>query len=65
MFVDDVAYGWAVAVENSGERGLTVVGILFVLEKGSAVNISGSVSLGTGVLCWVAPLSEFGFQFFH
>ena len=61
VLVDDVAYGWVVAVVSRGQRGSTVVGLLFVLEKGSAVNILSSVSLGIGVLLRVAALAEFVF----
>ena len=60
-FVDDVAYGWVVAVVGGGEWGSSVVGLFFALEEGSAVNFLGSISLGAGVLPWVTTLAEFVF----
>ena len=65
MLVDDVAYGGVVLVVGSGKRSSAVVGLLLVLEQGQTVNFLGSVPLGAGVLGWVAPLAEFGFQFVH
>ena len=65
MFVNYIANGWVVVVESGGKRGSAGIGFLFVLEKGSAVDVTRTGSLGCGVFCWVASLAEFGFQLRH
>ena len=65
VFGEYVTDGGVLVVVGCREGGSPGVGLGLVHEEGLSVDITSSVLLGGGVLCWITTLAEFGFDFVH